>query len=143
MASRTAALVPANLMKRVGCSAQVRLVALTMLIVRIWLSSRSSMAATSTPALTVAATVLAASYNKFRWVVVRDLDRGERDDGDRSFRRDHGEFDADFCDNTQCAFRSDEQLCQIVPCRRFSHQSYRMAGLIPWPLSRFNDGSIG
>jgi hypothetical protein len=54
---------PANFMNKVGFSAQVRLVALTMLIVRIWLSSRSSIAAMSTPDLTVAATVLAASWN--------------------------------------------------------------------------------
>ena len=54
---------PANFMNKVGFSAQVRLVALTMLIVRIWLSSRSSIAAMSTPDFTVAATVLAASCN--------------------------------------------------------------------------------
>ena len=43
-----------------------------MLIVRIWLSSKSSIAATSTPALTVAATVLAASY------VLVLVDKGRR-----------------------------------------------------------------
>lgn len=53
--------IPANFMNKVGFSAQERLVALVMLMVRIWLSSRSSIAAMSTPALTVAATVLAAS----------------------------------------------------------------------------------
>ena len=95
MASRTAAFVPANLMNRVGCSAQDRLVDLTMLIVRIWLSSNSSIAATSTPALTVAATVLAASYMS---VLMdrgggrggRDPDCWEGDYGDGSFCWDDG-----------------------------------------------------
>ena len=60
--SLTPAFVPANLMKRVGFSAHLREpVALVMLMVRIWLSSRSSMAATSTPDLTVFDTAFAAS----------------------------------------------------------------------------------
>jgi hypothetical protein len=60
--SLTPPFVPANLMKRVGFSSHFFPgVAFVALIVRIWLSSRSSMAATSTPERTVLATTFAAS----------------------------------------------------------------------------------
>jgi hypothetical protein len=62
---------------------------LTMLIVRIWLSSKSSIAATSTPDLTVAATVLAASYLSVL------VDRGGGEGNPDCWEGDYG--DGSFC----------------------------------------------